>query len=187
MPIAINEGTQTTVNTTLVGGTETQVIRLDVGSGTTAAEFGGTITAVANLAKGTITKVEGGTVGLVTRTGNVGTIESGTVDAISQLPPNNFATVVTTGTNTLGTIRAGVAGSVIYVTDLIISVGSATNVEIGNGGTANNIAGTFYFNANGGVAMTGLRVPLSTSAGSALVYKQSTGGPMSITALGYVK
>ena len=55
MAITITEGTQTNVLTETVGGTETQIVRLDTGSGNTAATFGGTIIEVGNLAKGTIT------------------------------------------------------------------------------------------------------------------------------------
>ena len=97
-----------------------------------------------------------------------------------------FATVVSTGTNTLGTIKAGVSGSVIYVTDLIVSVGSASNVEFGNGGTSLPLIGTLALAANGGAVMN-FRTPLATSAGSALVYKQSAAiSPLSITALGFI-
>lgn len=70
--VQINQGTQTTIQTVAVGGTETGIVRLDVGVGTVAAEFGGTIRDVSNVAKGTITRIEGGTLGVL---GN-GTIRS---------------------------------------------------------------------------------------------------------------
>ena len=39
MGVTINEGTQTLINTTSVGGTQTQVVRLDMGSGTAVDPF----------------------------------------------------------------------------------------------------------------------------------------------------
>ncbi len=150
MALQVTQGTQTSVYTRTNGGTEIQVIKLDVGAGSALQDFS--------------------TIG-----GQLGMRHS---DA--------FATVVSTGTNTLGTIKEGVSGSVIYVTDLIVSVGSASNVEVGNGGTSLPLVGTLAFAANGGAVMN-FRTPLSTSAGSALVYKQSAViSPLSITCLGYV-
>lgn len=43
MAISINEGTQTDILTTQIGGTETGIVRLDVGVGTTRSDFGGTL------------------------------------------------------------------------------------------------------------------------------------------------
>lgn len=189
MAITINEGTQVDVYTKVNAGTEIQIVKLDVGSGTAIADFGGTITAVNNLANGTV-RISVGTVTTGTLQNLVsGTINSGTVDSlnIGRRHADEFATVVSTGTNVLGTIRAAVSGSAIYVTGLVISAGSATNVEIGNGGTANPILGTIYLNANGGLALTPIDPPLRTSAGSALIYKQSTAiSPLSITCVGYI-
>jgi|SRR3972149_6295 len=199
--IKINEGTQTPVNTQTVGTVETQVIRLDIGSGTTSAAFTGTISAISNLAtgtlaslanmvKGTVTRVEGGTLtNLVSGTFNSGTVvnNGGTVitDHYQFRHADKFSTVVSTGTNTLGTIKPAVAGSVIYITDLIVSVGTATNVEIASGGTSTPVMGTMFLNTNGGAVMNFVTYPV-TASGSALVYKQSVGGPLSITCLGYV-
>src|SRR3990167_5348657 len=99
--ILINQGTQTTVATDDVSSVHYPVMKLDVGGDGVSSAFTGTIGAVTNLAGGTITKVEGGTVGLITRVGNVGTVESGSV-------------VMTAGTvsvlNTVGTV--GVVNSV---------------------------------------------------------------------------
>ncbi len=157
--IGINEGTMTFITTT-ANGTEQvphQIVR------------GGTIV------------VSGGTI----LGGTVGNLNFGTVDLFYR-HPDRFATVVSTGTSTMGTIKAGVSGSVIYVTDMIISVGSATNVEVGNGGTGLPLIGTLYLNANGGAVMNFV-TPISTSNGSALVYKQSANiSPLSITVQGYV-
>ena len=150
MSIEINEGTQTTVNTSLVGGTETQVIRVDVGSGTTTAEFGGTVRDVANITKGTVTRVEGGTITTSNPTGTVvevnkGTINLGTV-AVSSLPTSG--TIVRVGN--VGTLEVGTftnTGTVVNVATGTINVGTATvsgNVGVSTGtittGSITNVA-----------------------------------------------
>ena len=139
-----------------------------------------TVTTVSNLTNGSVRMTVG------TLTG--GTLQSGTVEAlnIGRRHADEFATVVSTGTNVLGTIRAAIAGSAIYVTGLVVSVGSASNVEIASGGTSTNIGGTFFLNANGGVALLPINPPLRTASGSALVYKQTANGPLTIMAQGYI-
>ena len=67
--ISVNQGTQTVIQTQLVGGTETPVVRLDTGSGTTSAEFGGTITRVNTI----------GTLGLGSVVVTTGTLATGTL------------------------------------------------------------------------------------------------------------
>lgn len=195
MGIVVNEGTQTTVHAVANAGTQIPIVKLDVGSGTAAADFGGTITAVNNLANGTVrisvgTLTTGTLQNLVSGTINAlaaGTITNGTVLTIGQRHADEFATVVSTGTNVLGTIRAAVSGSAIYVTGIVISVGSASNVVIGNGGTSLPLLGTLFFNANGGIAYTPINPPLRTTAGSALVYQQSAAiSSMSIAVQGYI-
>ena len=190
MAITINQGTQSDILTAQIGGTETQIIRLDVGVGTTRSDFGGSIANVANLAKGTITRIEGGTIGILTA-GTInalasGTITNGTLLTIGLRHADEFATQISSGTSVLGTIRGSVAGSQIFVTGLVISVGSASNIEIGSGGTSTLIAGTFFFNANGGAVLMPINPPLRTASGSALVYKQSANTPLTIMAQGYI-
>ena len=184
MSVTINEGTATQIYTKTNAGTEIQVVKLDVGSGTAVADFGGTITAVnsvANLVKGTITALATGTI----TGGTLGNLNFGTVDTYYR-HPDAFATVVSTGTNTFGTIKAAVAGSAIYITDLIISVGSATVVQIGDGTTdASNIIGSLSLAQYGGL-VANFKTPVKTSAGGTLVYKQSVGCPLTITCNGYV-
>ena len=185
MSVKINEGTATPIKTDTVGTVQAQVIRLDVGSGTTASDFGGTlaeVSSIANVVKGTVTSVENVVKGTVTK------LEGGTVavDRFTYPHPDRFATTVSSGTSVMGTIKAAVAGSVIVVTDLVISAGTATNVEIGDGGTANPLVGTLHFTDLGGM-VDNCNIPYETSSGSALVYKQSTDGPLTITAKGYVR
>ena len=183
MAVVITEGTQSTIKTTDSGG-HIQHVRED----------GGTIGIVSNLTNGTV-RVGVGTIttgtlqNLVSGTINAiaaGTITNGTVITQGLRHADEFATVVSTGTNVLGTIRAAVAGSAIYVTDLVVSAGSATNVEIASGGTSTRVLGTLYLNANGGAVMN-FTTPIRTASGSALVYKQSAAiSPLSISVQGYI-
>ena len=152
MSIEINEGTQTTVNTSLVGGTETQVIRVDVGSGTTASEFGGTVRDVANITKGTVTRVEGGTITTSNPTGTVVEVNKGTINlgsvAVTNTP--NIGTVTTLPGIPSGTINVGTftnTGTVVNVATGTINVGTATvsgNVGVATGtittGSITNVA-----------------------------------------------
>lgn len=176
MAVTINEGTQTDILTTQVGGTETQIVRLDVGTGTAASDWGGSVT-VSNVNVGTLARV-----------GTVQNIDGGTiiVNTIQFRHADEFATVISTGTSTLGTIRGSVAGSQIFITDLIVSAGSATDVEIASGGTSTPIIGTLHFGEDGGMVAPNFKVYPRTSAGSALVYKQSANIPLTITCHGYI-
>ena len=177
---SVNTGTAISVSSDDIGGVHTPRVKISVGADGAAADWAGTIGTVANLNNGTV-RVSVGTIA-------AGTFNSGTVEAlnIGRRHADEFATLVTSGTSTLGTIRAAVTGSVIYVTSLVVSVGSASNVVIGNGGTSLPILGTLFFSANGGVAAMPIDPPIRTSSGSALVYQQSANGPMSIMASGYI-
>ena len=165
--LIVNVGTTLTMASDDISSVHFPRVKISVGADGAAADWAGTIGTVAQM----------------------GTLISGTVESlnIGRRHTDEFATVVSTGTNTLGTIRAAVSGSAIYVTGLVVSVGSSSNVEIASGGTSTPIAGTFYFNANGGIALTPIDPPLRTASGSALVYKQSAAiSPMSITCVGYI-
>jgi len=119
---------------------------------------------------------------------NAGTIQGGTIisDNLQFRHADQYATVVSSGTSTLGTIKAAVSGSAIYITDLIVSAGTTTNVEIASGGTSTPIIGTMHFAANGGLVTNSFKVYPCTASGSALVYKQSVNGPLTISCFGYV-
>lgn len=189
MAVSINQGTQTSIKTTTDSGAEIQHVRVD--GGTSIISVGtisklpsdGTVTqvtTVSNLTNGTV-RISVGTVS----GGTLQNINFGTIDTFYR-HVDEWATTVNTGTNTLGTIKPLVSGSSIYVTDFIVSAGSATNVEIASGGTSTPILGTLHFSANGGAVMN-FRTPIRTAAGSALVYKQSSAiSPLTITAQGYV-
>ena len=173
--VTINEGTQTNIKTTTVGTQEYQHVVLNIGT-SSDNPYKGTIAEITNIASGSIARL--GTL-------QAGTINVGTVSDIGLLHPDRWGTVVTSGTSDLGTIKPLVSGSVIYITDITVAVGSASNVVVASGGTSTPIWGTLFFNANGG-AIYNPRTPLATASGSALVFKQSANGPMTITAGGYV-
>jgi hypothetical protein len=173
-PILITQGTQTAVQADLNGTVAYPVMKLDMGVAGGSNLFTGTILAVTNIAGRTITAL------------GAGTTNVGTVDSVSQLPPNYFNTTVTSGTSTLGTIKPAVAGSAIFVTDLIISVGTQTTLVIGMGGTSTPLIGTLSLAQYGGL-VSNFRVPGSVTSGSALVYQQSANNTLSITAMGFVR
>lgn len=183
MAVTITQGTQTGIKTTTDGGNgEVQHVRVD--GGTLGVLGVGTLATgtLQNLATGTINALAAGTL----TGGTLQNLNFGTVSSLGT-HSNAFATVVSTGTLTLGTIKAAIAGSQIFVTDLTISVGSQTTVVIGNGGTSLPIAGTFFLSELGGV-VANYRTPIFTTAGSDLVFKQSAAiSPMSIGVQGYVK
>ena len=188
MPLTVNEGTQTNIYSIENAGTEIPYVKLDAGVGSAVLDWGGTIPTVDNLNNGTV-RISVGTVA----TGTIqnlasGTINSGTTESlnIGRRHADEFATVVTSGTSTLGTIRGSVLGSAIYVTNIVVSVGSASNVTIASGGTSTAIGGTFFLSANGGFVNGPIDPPWRTASGSALVFQQSANGPISITATGYI-
>lgn len=186
--VTVNEGTQTNIAADTIGTVNYQIIKLNVGAAGADSLFTNTLGTLQNLNKGTVTRVEGGTISTNQLNGTMtaGTLNAGTVITLGMRHADEFATVIASGTSVLGTIKAAVSGSAIYITGLFISAGSATNVEIASGGTSTRIAGTYFLNANGGVALTPIDPPLRTASGSALVYKQSADIPLSIGAVGYV-
>ena len=169
MGVKVTQGTETDIYVKTNSGTAVQVVKLDIGSGTALADFGGTITRVTELLKGTMTS-----------------LVAGTVSTLGLTHADAWATVVSTGTTGLGTIKGSVAGSSIYITDMIISVGSASTVVIASGGTSTPIIGSLQFAQYGGM-VSNFRTPIFTAAGSPLVYQQSVGCPLSITCQGYIK
>ncbi len=168
----VTQGTQSNLANDPVGTNIYPISKIDIGAAGASVPFTGTFLG-GTIDKGTIAQV--------------GTVNSGTVDSVSQMPPNYWGTTVSNGTTTLGTIKPAVSGSAIFVTDLIISVGTlASNVVIGAGGTSTPFIGTLSFAANGGM-VSNFRVPGSVTSGSALVYQQSVGIPLTITAQGFVR
>ena len=203
--LTINTGTALTMASDDISSVHYPRVKISLGADGAAADWTGniptgtitllsTVTTVSNLTNGTVrmsvgTLTTGTLQNLVSGTINAiaaGTITNGTVSTIGLRHADEFATVISSGTSVLGTIRAAVSGSQIFVTSLVISAGSATNVEIASGGTSTPILGTMFFNSNSGAVLTPINPPIRTVAGSALVYKQSANGPLTITATGYI-
>ncbi len=161
--LVVNTGTALTMASDDIGGVNYPRMKLSVGADGAAADWAGTV--------GTVDKINSGSIDIL---------------AIGRRHADEFATVISSGTSDMGTIKAAVSGSVIYVTGIIVSVGSASNVVIASGGTSTPVIGSMFFNANGGVAALPFDPPIRTASGSALVYKQSVSGPLSITCVGYV-
>lgn len=121
LPVRLTDGTTFYNATSSGGGTTVTVdhgtITLSNPTGTTVQFNNGTVNL---LAAGTITKVEGGTVGLVTRVGNIGTLELGTISAMPNIPGGTLALVTTV--TTLSNLSAGSvnipAGTITSVTNL---------------------------------------------------------------------
>ena len=185
--LVVNTGTALTMASDDISSVHYPRVKISLGADGAAADWTGNIPTgtITALAKGTISV---GTMSMTTGTLNGGTLSNlnfGTIDTFYR-HTDAFATTVSTGTNVLGTIRAAVSGSIIYVTDLVVSAGSATNVVVASGGTSTPILGTLHLAANGGAVMNFV-TPIRTASGSALVYKQSAAvSPLSITANGYI-
>ena len=116
MAFTANEGTQTDIYSVNNGGTEIGVVKLDIGSGTALQDFGGTILDLANLSKGTVTRIEGGTVGLLTTVSN---LTNGSI---------NILTGTTTLVSTVTTLSNLTNGSVNILTGTVTSLGTAVGV-----------------------------------------------------------
>ena len=185
MAVTITEGTSVDIYTKVNAGTEIQVVKLDVGSGTAIADFGGTLTEVGNLVKGTITALAKGTISAgtidagslpnVAQVHNAGPLQAGTVQ-INTVPvqtPLTFGTLGTAGGSFFATVSgASGAGTKHYITGYQIVVQSGTpDVRILTG-TA--IQGTGFlaggaFPPGGGIARD-LTLPFATGTNSEITY-----------------
>lgn len=121
-----------TVGAALPAG-DNNVGNVDVVTGTITS-----VTDVANLAKGTITRVEGGTIGLITRVSTIGTVEVGTISSIPNTPGGTLGLITrvsTLGTLELGTVTVGAAlpAGGNNIGDVDIATGTVTSVtEVAN-------------------------------------------------------
>ena len=171
---SINEGTQTVMKSTDNTSVQTPHVNVD--------NVTGTLAEISNIVKGTTTEVEnlaGGTVGIVT---------AGTVDTVGLRHADAYGSSVSVASGTGGAdLHGAVAGSSIFVTDLVISVGdTAMQVSLHPGGTANTATfGPYDFAANGG-AVVNFRTPRQVTSGSALVYTTNADGTVTIEIDGYI-
>ena len=180
MAILITQGTQTSVYTKTNAGTDVQVVKIDVGSGTNLADFGGTISRVTDLLKGTVTNLVSGTINALAS----GTISAGTVQPYGLRHADAFATIVSNSGTVLGTVKAGVAGSAHYITDMLISAQGACTAVVYAGSTLVR-GGTYYFGANGGL-INNLNTPITIDAGSAITFSTVGTGLVTLEIRGYI-
>lgn len=111
------------------------------------------VTEVANLAKGTITRVEGGT---ITRILTIGTLEVGTISSLPNLPGGTLTLVTTVSNLTNGTVR--------------ISNGTITHGTIDAGTVRLNPSPTTQSNVFGTTSSATIgTVVAAPSAGSAII------------------
>ena len=125
--ILINQGTQTPIANDTVGTINYQVVKLDMGTAGVTNPFSGTVPAISNLEKGTITRLENGTVQANLLTGTVTSLLGGSV-------------AVTAGTINTGTINAGTINRVGQVGTL--EVGTISSLPNLPGGSIQVTAGT---------------------------------------------
>jgi hypothetical protein len=174
MGIQITQGTQTSIYTKLNSGTEIGIVKLDIGSGTTLQDFGGTMTELTNLVKGTILA-----------------LASGTLSPIPTIANQTFGTIGTTGATIFGTIAGGTssgAGTEIFVTSVSItspasagsqdvSVGFGTNSGTFHAGTGRLVRGMFP--AGGGIQKT-FWPPINSGTNAQLTYFQAGAGTIEV-------
>jgi len=137
--IAVDHGTVTLSNPT---GTTVTVdhgtVTLSNPTGTTVQFNNGTVDL---LKAGTVTRLEGGTINLVTRVGNVGTVEVGTISAMPQV---SVGTIPNTpgGTINLITTVSNITKGSIVVTNGTVAAHAITAATVTEGTLRNLISGT---------------------------------------------
>lgn len=194
----INEGTQTDIYIKTNAGTAVQVVKLDVGSGTALADWGGTVTS--NVNSGTInvgtvaisnspvvTVSAGSLVGTVVANVNTGTINVGTVAvsntpnvAVTSLPSGG--TILNLATGTLASLPAVSLTSSGTILNLATgTIASLPAVSLNSSGTILNLAtGTL---ANSGTTTgvgTVTNVGSLTNAGTIKEISNIAGGTINV-------
>lgn len=160
MAVQINQGTQTSIYTKTNAGTDIQVIKLDIGSGTGIADFGGTILAV-----------------------NSGTIKLNMVPVVTG---TSIVVVGTSGGSLWGTIvAASGAGTKQYVSGVqIIGVAGTTEVAVTNigigGSSGAGVLMRGFIPPSGGIAQNFNPVIASGTNGT-IAYWIGTAGTVDIT------
>jgi len=173
--ITVTQGTQSNVATDAIGTVNYQIVKLDRGAAGASSLFTGTVDAVtslANMVKGTVTALGNGTIG------------AGTIQTYGLRHADAFATIVSNSGTVLGTVKAGVAGSAHYITDMLISSNGASTAVVYAGSTLVR-AGTYYFAANGGM-VNNLNTPITVDTGSAITFSTVGTGLVTLELRGYI-
>ena len=104
-------------------------------------------------------------------------------DGLAQSYGEQFGSVGTLGGTATGTIHAAAVGTILNVTDIFVASEGAATVKVGSG-TPTTLLAEIKFGAAGNQSLVGLRTPLKTAQGAALVYSTG-GGTVAVTATGY--
>src|SRR3990172_1149615 len=160
--VGINEGSSKYIHVDSVGTEVYNVTKIDIGAAGASNLFTGTITEVANLAKGTIN--------VATVSGNLGTLSmlnAGTIASVGTIPGVGTLTNVGSITN-IGMLHGGTVGSVAGVGGTV-----AVNVVAGGagGGVADlqvrNESGTTWADVGYGTSTSGtFNVPIHIRLGT---------------------
>ena len=187
--INITQGTQSNIATDAIGTVNYQIVKLDRGAAGASSLFTGTLDAltigsvrmtVGTLTGGTLQNLVSGTVNALAS----GTVSAGTVQTYGLRHADAFATIVSNSGTVLGTVKAGVAGSAHYITDMLISSQGASNAVLYAGSTLVR-AGTYYFAANGGL-VNNLNTPITVDSGSAITFSTVGTGLVTLEIRGYI-
>ena len=180
--VGVNEGTSKYIHVDSVGTEVYNVTKIDMGAVGTTNLFAGTISELTNLTKGTITKLEGGTVSvnmlsgtmnLGTVSGNVG-VSSGTLTTLPNIPGGTIG-VVTSVTNiasgtllSSGTVTGVGVVSALTNGTIVVSVGTITHGTI-DAGTVRTDGRTVQNLLSYGTQVAGTAAAYGTLVGSTAV------------------
>ena len=189
--VTITEGTSTsgTIAADDVSGVKFQAIKLDVGADGVSDPYTGTTKELTNLVKGTITRLQGGTLGILTNgTVAVSNVAGGTVQVnpVSPIVVETYGTLADAAGAEFGTISAASgAGTYHYVQGFSIVCHSGTvdsyigfgSVLIGTG-----VLGRGVFSEGGGGMMRNFTHPIrSDGTNSEIIYKIGGAGTVNYT------
>ena len=169
--LTITQGTQSIVAADDVSSVYYPRFKLDIGADGAASPFTGTVPEVTGLKSGTVTVV--------------GNVNTGTISTVGLVHPDSFGSIGTISSTSTGTVHAAVAGSVIYITDVVISTDTASSITVSSGTSTVPLLGPLHLAANGGM-VGNFVTPLETASGSAVVYDQTGAGTMSVLVKGYI-
>ena len=151
--VTINQGTNTIVASDDVSGTQYQVIKLDMGGDGVSNPFTGTISAVTNLAGGTITSLQGGTVSSNILSGSI-TVTASTITVLPNIPGGTIGVVssvaevanLAKGTITRlegGTVSSNIlSGSIAVIAGTVASVGTIPGIGVVSNLTSGSVTMT---------------------------------------------
>lgn len=97
-----------------------------------------------------------------------------------------FGSIGTIGGTATGTIHAAAVGTIINVTDFLVSSEGAATVTLGDGTPTVVLTEVKMKDKENNIPISGLRTPIKTTKGSALVYNAG-GGTVAVTVTGFLE